>query len=476
VSLSLWQSCGQPTSRICGVELKIPILADVMVGELAERGDWLVVSLTTNVAWPVRAQMTRYRGFDLWILPLMEGFHPAVTVKRPVDLSRRDAEILLMRFISSIAWTEGSGVIAEFITGGSMPRPVGMRRQLGNVICHQLDLSYLPEPSEEKAMLALALMREGRALNHPAYSFLSLYRAFEVCLPGNQRGTWIDGHIVHVTSRRAIEAIAKLRASGVTDIGRHLRETCRSAIAHANNDPIINPDHPEDGRMLQEAAPVMDAIAELAIERTLGVQTSSTVYREHLYELGGFKVVLGEPVVAAIASVDTTGIEEIDIPAIDVGIRGKAAYGPLVGIEVIEAGFEGKSLSLGLGPPDRRFMLRLSLDFENEHLRFDVFNGIYTAADDGTAGYAEDAAELQRFFKDYLGNGALILRNSLTGDELSRCDPFIPLNMFPNPEGPDDAIRRWKSTAEERRVRGDVDPHAAPTDGDFPAEQNGASS
>ena len=284
------------------MNLEIPKPADVIIGELAERGDWVVASVSTNIAWPVKSQRVSYRGYEIWVIPIMEGFHSSVAIKRPNSLSRKEAEILLNRFLSSLAWVESSGVIVEFITGGNLPRPMGSQKRFGYSIREQFELDYLPEPPDEKAMLALALMREGRAINHPAYSFLSLYRAFEVCLPGKERGEWISKNIHNITSHSAKEALSKIQARGIIEVGDHLRETCRSAIAHANSDPIINPDHPEDGRMLQEAAPIMDALAEMAIEQRLQVQTLHTVFSEHLYELAGFKKILGSDVIEAIVA------------------------------------------------------------------------------------------------------------------------------------------------------------------------------
>jgi hypothetical protein len=49
------------------------------------------------------------------------------------------------------------------------------------------DLSYLPEPTDRKTQIALALMREGRGLNHAAYAFLSFYRVLEVALPDGKK-------------------------------------------------------------------------------------------------------------------------------------------------------------------------------------------------------------------------------------------------------------------------------------------------
>jgi hypothetical protein len=76
-----------------------------------------------------------------------------------------------------------------------------------------------------------------------------------------------------------------------------------------------------------------------------------------------------------------------------------------------------------------------------------------TYGDDGTAAAAEGAAELQRFFADYFGNGELHIYNSDTGELISRKDAFMPVNMMANPEGSKQAIRRWLTLAERRHAR-----------------------
>ena len=42
--------------------LTIPDVKDVIVGELAERGEWIVANIQTGSFWPVNAQKVQYRG------------------------------------------------------------------------------------------------------------------------------------------------------------------------------------------------------------------------------------------------------------------------------------------------------------------------------------------------------------------------------------------------------------------------------
>src|SRR5271168_522750 len=73
------------------------------------------------------------------------------------------------------------------VTGGSLPRPMGREKKMGFSISDEFDLSYFREPTDQPALLALALMREGRGLNHPAYAFLSFYRVVEVAFPDGRQ-------------------------------------------------------------------------------------------------------------------------------------------------------------------------------------------------------------------------------------------------------------------------------------------------
>src|SRR5437868_8390142 len=105
-------------------------------------------------------------------------------------------------------------------TGGSLPQPLGRREHAGvGSIMSDFDFSYCPEPENEKALLAMALMREGRSLSHSGYAFLSYYRVLEAALPdGRKRGEWIDRKIPTLTGYFAKPAVEKLLADGIADV------------------------------------------------------------------------------------------------------------------------------------------------------------------------------------------------------------------------------------------------------------------
>ena len=289
---------------------ELPTPADVIKGDQAEQAEWVVanVSTTTSMAWTTTVQKVAYLGTDIWIMPVMEGYFPAVTAKRSSGVKREDIELILMRFLSALCWAEGKGAIVEHITGGNLPRPLGREKTRGLIVQKKFAIEYLPEAADEKGKLALALMREGRALQLAAYSFLSLYRAFEVCVPPKKRGKWIEQNLLKIANRGANEQIEKLRSRGISNIGDHINKARRQAIAHATEGKIIDPDSIADSREVSSDLPIMDAIAELAIEKELGIQTRRAIYSEHLYELAGFKSYFGEEFVRTVRMEETSSL------------------------------------------------------------------------------------------------------------------------------------------------------------------------
>jgi Methylamine utilization protein MauJ len=260
--------------------------------------------ISTNSYWPITSHEVRWRGVDIWIMPIMKGFYPAVALMAPPGKSRAECEELLMRFLSMLSWVEERGFMVEGgrLSGGNLPRPMGRDKERGFSICDEFDLSYFPEVTDATAMRALALMREGRGLNHVGYAFLSFYKILETALPKDvERIAWISASIAGLTGFGVKEALGGIRAQGTTtpeDIGKHLYESGRCAMAHANREPIIDPDKPGDLRRLGSELPIVRAPAVKAIEEVFGVEASRTNFRKHLYELDGFKKILGSDIVA----------------------------------------------------------------------------------------------------------------------------------------------------------------------------------
>jgi len=430
--------------------LTIPELKDALVGEVAERGDWVVANLETDVSWPVVYQKHEFDGMIFYIMPLAKGHYPAIALRRYGE-TLAEARSALLRFLSALSWVQSSGAIVASFTAGAIPRPQSREKSFGHIITADLNLCDMPRIANPAQGLALALMREGRGLNHPAYAFLSFYRVLEAAMGnGKQRGQWITDNIDRMLDRRGLEALAELRKAGITEVGEHLYKSGRMAIAHAASQPIINPDDASDYDRIANELPVMRGLAELAIEDLLGIKTRHTAFAEHLYELDKFKMRIGSDRVAAIMDGKLPDKREtIDLPVVDVELRRREPYPPFRGMNPVHVSQERQGLQLVYQSRDGLVEIEFLLDFKEERLRFDWQNGI-RGRDDGSANAAKNGAAICRFILEYVGNGELHIFDSETRDLLSRVDAFIPVNYWANDKALTAQISHWNAEAQRR--------------------------
>jgi hypothetical protein len=437
---------------------KILELKNVFVGELAQHGAWVVANISTSSHWPIAAQKVRWRGTDLWIIPITKSTYPAVAMRVPSWMGRAACEELVMRFVSMLSWVEERGFMVDGIGGGSLPRPMGRNEEQGFAICEEFDLSYFPEVTDDRASLALALMREGCSINHPGYAFLSFYRVLEVAFPAGKQGIidWISGAIGRLTGFGIKEALDGIRSQGITTAegtGSHLYQSGRCAIAHANRKPIIDPDKPDDVRRLRSELPIMRSLAVMAIEEELGVETRGTNFHKHLYELDGFKKIIGSDIVdRLLKGVAVAELPTVQLPNVSVRVRRKAHYAPLEGLRCTRMGQHDKLLELHFESPQGDIKFRFALDFGAERIQFDLFRDI-EVRDSLSVRSAERIYDATRFWQDLFGNGQLHIVNSHTGELIGRKDAYIPLNMFFDDEGAAAELAYWKTLAEQRRER-----------------------
>lgn len=419
------------------------------------RGEWQCLNIETRTPWPTKPQTMIFEGHTLWLMPHTTDHYPGIAVNRPVNLSADDTWALLHRAISLISWIENTGVMVTSMTGGNLPRMMGLgKATFGVALSDTFDFSDLPPITTSQGQLALALIREGRGLNHPAYAFLSFYRAFETAVPDKHaRVPWIREKIDKIQGHRATEALKKLKQNITGDIGKHLRDSGRHAIAHASIEPVINPDDPRDARRLREELPVMEGLAVLAVETELGILTRTTLWKQHLYELRGWKLLFGDEITSAMAAnVDPPRNLEIDLPPINVRLLRSAPFPPLMGMVPVQGAFGEQKIEVVYRSTDGLVDLVFWLNFATERLEFDPSKSL-VAFDDGSVGAARNGKELHRFFCDYIGNGSLQMWNADSGELISRCDAFIPVNCFLDNEANAAIAAQWDELIAARETQ-----------------------
>jgi hypothetical protein len=411
---------------------------------LMKPGSWLVINIEPKMPWPSITQSFEFEDHEVWLIPITEDAYPGLAV-RNARLPRDEALAMLYRALSMISWLEDGGAVVVSRGGGSPLFPIyGSKNQRLTIRSDPFDDSQFIIINSDDAKLALALMREGRGLRHPAYSFLTFYRVLELALPhGSKRGNWMSEAVERIQDSRAQEALQELRKDYQGDVGVHLRDSGRSAIVHATKRPIANPDNPADYIRLDRELPIIESLAVMAIEEIIGVQTSSKIWKEHLYELKGWKEVFGEQLIDIIKSGGTPKPDDtLELPEIHLRLRRTGTYDPLEnlipkgwGVHETKGFVEYKSRN-GL------VSLTLLLDFNGERIIVEPGRGI-GFFDDGTIEAANTGKYLAKFFQDWNANGELQVWDAETGNILSRCDPFIPVNVIFNPDGAKAELEIW---------------------------------
>ena len=429
-------------------QLELPDRASLIAGELAKRGHWIVATLATGIPWPVETHKVVYLEQDFWIIPPTQDTSPAIAMRVERDATS-EHRTQMMRFLSALSWTQGYGVRVRSLGGGSMPFLSSGREAGGYALTADFVVRDLPEP-DAHGQLALALMREARGLDHSAYSFLTFYRVLEAALPnGRARGAWITDTIDRLEGQ-AKEALAKVRARGIDDVGTHIQRARRQAIAHAAEQPIMDPDDYSVVRELYEELPLIQGLAERAIEEIFGIPTPSSIYRAHLYELAGFRDIMPPDLMTQIMEGTWEGISgTIDMPMLDIELRRSEPFAALRGMVPIAADIAEAALKLLYRSPDNLIDFEFGMDFGSERLVFDLDRGLQVR-DDGSARAARNIADLRRFQLDYIGNGELHIYDADTRALLSRVDAFMPMNYWANHEWFESEIAKWLEVAEHR--------------------------
>lgn len=435
------------------LELKIRSLNEIVTNtpDLLLNGDWVCLNIDTRTSWPTKPQSFVFEGLQVWVMPLTTDHYPGLAANKHADMDRDECFALLHRALSVLAWLQDTGAIVVHMSGGNLPRMIGRQQSTGNAIRDDFDLSDLPAIKDGPGKLALALIREGRGLNHPGYSFLSFFRALETAIPnGPARGAWVTANIDRIEGHRAKEALEKLKANVQGDIGKHLRESGRHAIAHAKADPIINPDDPRDARRLDAERPIIEALAVLAIEDYLGVQTKHKAWREHLYELRGWKRIIPPPVIEASLLAEPPDVfANVNLPQINFRLRRSDPFPLLEGMTPVFAGLSNQRVELVYRSLDGLAEIMFWLNFAEERLELDLDHS-FKLYDDGSAAAAKNGKERCQFIWDYFGNGEIQILDADSGALISRVDAYLPLNMMANLDGHIADLAAWDKFIADR--------------------------
>jgi hypothetical protein len=233
---------------------------------------WLIVSVETDVEWPVRETEVRFRGHTLILRPDDEGNAADVRIMYDHPDSLLQAYETICRFLSTLSWRHGRPARVRLTQACSTPT---LRLGKGGYGPPKLkDYRIAPglaTPSDPKVRIAVALYREAVSIRNPSYEFLGYFKIINTSYDKRpDQVKWINQTIPLLTDPKAKQRFSVL-ATSHADIGDYLYRSGRCAVAHAFNTPVVDPDEPKEVMRLMEDMPVARALAEYLIEKEYGI-------------------------------------------------------------------------------------------------------------------------------------------------------------------------------------------------------------
>lgn len=248
---------------------------------------WLTAACSASIAWSQEDVRVSYDGDSYFLRGIRDrnGHRsgPAITMRCKTG---QDNEVMgkICRFASILGWYKRGYVdVGGYVTSTAPILYSEPQSHAGTIAGgpHGFDCNYLPLIRDERTRRALAFWREGARLHHihAGYSFLSFFKVIESQFDkSSERVAWIAAALPALEGDAA-KRVAQLGAE-VADVGRHIYDSGRSAIAHAQYaDGRGDPDVPEDRRRLTLDLAVIEALARRFITDELRVPDEMQVYR-----------------------------------------------------------------------------------------------------------------------------------------------------------------------------------------------------
>jgi Methylamine utilization protein MauJ len=380
---------------------------------------------------------TEYYGRTLHIKPGHGDTVNLISTFLEDNTKYADAQLVINRFLSAMAWKEGKAFVTlGSIIGGARaadrdaPRfNYSEGRILRYAVTSRFDFEHLQNPSDDKQKLALALYREGLN-NHENqfYRFLSFFKILNIKFAtGKAQIGWINANQGKMWDFIAQQRLAELLKTE-PDIGKYLWKEGRNAIAHANAEPILDPDIHTDRTTATRDSDLMQGLAEAFIQEELGVASQRKIWREHLYELEGFKRLFGEALTARLKAKESVPQETFPtIPPLTLNLKEQPSYECLTALSFRVAACKEGVVFLATDRSAQPMAVTLALNFPAETLEL-VLNmfGVNRKQEKYTKA---SAACYYGFLIGYFCNGCLQVFNAMSGERLSHKTAFLPVDI-----------------------------------------------
>lgn len=395
---------------------------------------WLTAACSASIPWPEDDVRVHYDGDDYFLRGVRErnGHRsgPAITMRCKAGQGH---EVVgkIYRFASILGWYKRGYVeVGGYITGTHAIHYSEPQSHASTIAGgpHGFDCNYLPLVRDERTRRALAFWREGARLRHIhiGYAFLSFFKVIESQFDKSPaRVAWIAASLPTLAGNAA-KRVTQLN-SEVSDVGRHIYESGRSAVAHAQySDGRGDPDVPEDRKRLASDLDVIEALARKYITEDLRVPDEMEVYRTR-NRFEPLEPYVSAEVQQALKSRTHVSRRRIGLDGITVGLahwpRAPAGTFAKLGLRVTEVR-EGWVLVSGVNHV-ASVTVGFAFDFTSHRAHIDFKKLNYQLA--GDYGNVDDAIAVIELRKQVIGNG----RMELWLPDGSRVDfeVVIPVNI-----------------------------------------------
>jgi Methylamine utilization protein MauJ len=413
---------------------------------------WLVMAFDSAEQDPRDYLKFEYGGLTLHIKPGHGDNVSLISVFLEDKTKYAEAQLVINRFLSAMAWKDGRAFVTlGGIAGGARPTEkdnprfnYSEDRVLRGTVISQFDFEHLQNPPDDKQKLALALYREGQN-SHIAqfYRFLSFFKILNIKLStGKKQVEWINTNLGKIWNFKAQTRLAELQKTE-PNIGEYLWKQRRNAIAHANIDPILDPDMPADRTAAKQDADLMEGLAEVLIQEELRVPSLRKIWQEHLYELEGFKRLFGEVLTARLKAKENVPLKDFPpIPHLTLDLKGQPQYDSFTALPFQIVACKDGVLLISTDYALQPMAVALVLDFPSETLQLALnMFGVNQKHEKYTKAIA---VSYFNFLISYFCNGCLEVFNAHTRERLSHKTAFIPVNIDLHA-----TVEGWKKKIEE---------------------------
>lgn len=403
--------------------------------KLKARLGWLTAGVASSIPWPQEDVWVLYDGRE-YVLRGTKGGDDKRTpcISTPCAQNEMDAAMTrVYLFASVLGWFKGGYVDVAGHIWGSRPVLYGSRDTFTTTLdgSKHFSCNYMPIIEDGHVRKALAFLREGRRLRyiHAPYSFLSFFKVVESQFNSKDRVTWINANLDQLDGD-AGKRLAELRVQGV-DVGKHLFDSGRCAVAHASlGGAIVDPDIPSDRRRIADDLDVMAGLATRYLKVEAGVPDESEHYKKRDRTVPWHALIPAETLEALQAGgtvSDLTALGQLQDNKVSVRLWPHDAPDCMRNMRLAAESYAPGVVTFLVVNERETVFLRFALDIANGRM--------HTMLEDGgvTDQFGEvteaDIEHYTRYFHSAVGNALVEL--CIDGFDPVPCEIVIPVNIIP---------------------------------------------